>query len=341
MGVADKVREGASKLQVAGRTLMFVTLTLGRPADGAAETPEQMLDRLMAAWRRWRQGRWWADNMDGAEYFRVVEAGSQNGRPHVHLVVAGRLPYIRAPHDQESVAHWRADLTGPAAREMVHGIEVAGFGPLCYVERLKGGGGSGAATYLGGYLSKSEKRLVRPDGRTVRVAEGSRGWPVDVQDKTTYMAGGVAVEPGGAPCECLRCGRERDAADVDKDWAAVRRRNVAWWWRHMDPNDGGGCGRMWIATYGRQTHTRLPGPPDRRHLVNADTGAGGGAGGSGWTPPLDVAEAAARRRAAYDALGRIRRRGYDGSVRLLRDMAAAGYDVEHLVAESICNRICI
>ena len=245
MGVADKVREGASKLQVAGRTLMFVTLTLGRPADGAAETPEQMLDRLMAAWRRWRQGRWWADNMDGAEYFRVVEAGSQNGRPHVHLVVAGRLPYIRAPHDQESVAHWRADLTGPAAREMVHGIEVAGFGPLCYVERLKGGGVRGPQRIWAATCPRAKSGWC---GRTA----GRCGWP-------RVRAGGrwtCRIRPRTWPAAWLwsLAGRRASAcgaagSGTRPTWTRIGRRcgGVTWrgggaTWIRMMGGGAGGCG---------------------------------------------------------------------------------------------------
>lgn len=45
-----------------------------------------------------------------------------------------------------------------------------------------------------------------------------------------------------------------------------------------------------------------------------------------------VRAAQGRRDAAAAALGAVRARGYDGSVRLLRDVAAAGYDVEALVA---------
>ena len=45
----------------------------------------------------------------------------------------------------------------------------------------------------------------------------------------------------------------------------------------------------------------------------------------------DVAGAVECWRAATDALRVVRERGYDGSIRLLRDMAAAGYDVDKVV----------
>lgn len=167
------MRYGAAKLERAGRPLQFVTLTLGRPPDGIHESDAEMLDRLMRGWRKLVHGRWWRGNMAGAEYFRVVEARSVHGRPHIHLMVAAELPYVRAPKGGESLFSWRADLSTDGAG-MVAALEAAGMGPICHVERLRGGG-AGAATYLGGYLSKSEKQLKRPDGPGGRGFEGVAG----------------------------------------------------------------------------------------------------------------------------------------------------------------------
>ena len=274
--MANKVRQGASRLLAGGAELHFVTLTLG--PGPAGETHSMMVDRLMAAWRRLCKGWWWGAHAD--TYFRVVESGTHTGRPHIHAVVAGDVPYVRAPRDREPLASWRADL-GPDGRKMVAALEAAGFGPLCHAEHLHGGG-QGAATYLGGYLSKSEKRLERPDGRTVRVAEGSRTWPAAEHDTTTYMAGAVRVEPGGAPCECVACGRERAAAAEDGDWAAVRRRNIRWWWRWMDPSDAGV--RRDVDAYIRAADAyraaRAAVPPERRPLIDAPGGGRRAAGGA-------------------------------------------------------------
>ena len=191
--MANKVRQGAARLLVKGRELHFVTLTLGRGPAG--ETHAEMVERLMVGWRNLRQGWWWREHGPEGPFFRVVESGTHTGRPHLHAVVAGSLPYVRAPRDRESLESWRADL-GPDALGMVAALERAGLGPICHAEHLHGGG-QGAATYLGGYLSKSEKRLARPDGQTVRVAEGSRTWPAAEHDNTTYAAGAVAIEPAG------------------------------------------------------------------------------------------------------------------------------------------------
>ena len=340
--VANKVRQGAARLLVQGQDLHFLTLTLG--PGPAGETHGMMVDRLMAAWRRLVQGRWWRGHV--GTYFRVVESGTHTGRPHIHAVVAGGLPYVRAARTPESLASWGADLTGEG-REMVGALELAGFGPICHAEHLHGGG-QGAATYLGGYLSKSEKRLLRPDGRTVRVAEGARDWPGVEHDKTTYMAGAVSVEPGGRPAECVQCGQERQAAAESKDWAALRRRNVAWWWRNMDPNDAGVRADVRAAVDAAETYkaARAAVPPERRHLIGRMRAAPAGAGGrpaeggrlrdapgrDAAPVPPDVAGAVWCRRLAVDALERVRRRGYDGSMRLLRDMAAAGFDVEAVVS---------
>ena len=219
-------------------------------------------------------------------------------------------------------------------------------------------GGQGAATYLGGYLSKSEKRLLRPDGRTVRVAEGARDWPGVEHDKTTYMVGAVSVEPGGRPAECVQCGQERAAAAESQDWPALRRLNVAWWWRCMDPCDAGVRADVRAAVDAADTYkaARAAVPAGRRHLIvgrrtgaPADGRSGAVPAGAGGGPaeggrlrdvpgrdvapvPLDVAGAVWCRRLAVDALERVRRRGYDGSMRLLRDMAGAGFDVEAVVA---------
>lgn len=398
--VANKIQQGASRLLVQGWEFHFLTLTI-RDVDGN-ETHPEMLDRLMGAWRRLQQGRWWREHGPAGPRFRVVENGSHTGRPHLHLVVAGDLPYVRKARDKESLASWRADLSAEG-RELVAALEAAGLGPITHSEHLHGGA-QGVAKYLGGYLSKSEKRLVRPDGRTVRVAEGSRDWPAVEHSKTTYAVASVAIEPAGDACECVRCGQERAAAAEDGDWAALRRLNVAHWWRDVNPQDKDVQADVRAAVDAADTYkaARAAVEPGRRHLiVGRRTGApavdmpagragavpaGAGAGpaapdaaaqdgpgadvqdaqdaapphtqrhggvcvgvcaepepAEGGRPsdapgrdvvpvPQDVAAASWCRQVAIDALERVRRRGYDGSMRLLRDMAAAGFDVEAVVA---------
>ena len=112
-------------------------------------------------------------------------------------------------------------------------------------------------------------RLERPDGRTVRVAEGSGGWPAAENGKTTYAVAGVEPEPGGCPAECIQCGQERAAAAEDKDWAGLRRLNVARWWRYMDPQDMGVWADVdaYIRAADRYKRARAAVPPDRRPLI--------------------------------------------------------------------------
>lgn len=117
----------------------------------------------------------------------------------------------------------------------------------------------------------------------------------------------------------------------------MRRRNIRWWWRWTDPQDVDVQGDVdaYIRAADRYKVARAAVPPDRHHLIGRIQAAPAGAGGrppDAAPVPPDVAEAVRCRRAAAEALGRVRRRGYDGSVRLLRDVAAAGYDVEAVVA---------
>ena len=317
MGVSDKIKHGASVLAAGGAELHFGTFTLADLPGGRPESDSEQVDRLMAAWRTMAKGRWWREH--SGEFFRVVERGSMNGRPHVHIVAAGRLPHVPAIRRGEKVRYWRARI-GPDGRAVVAMLERAGLGPVCHIERLQGGG-AGAATYLGGYLSKHEKELRRPDGRTIRVAESSRGWPRQDGRHATYQAGEVRVAAGGLPCECIRCGQEREEARRHNSWSGVRRLNVTYWLRHVDPRskDAQDMIRRYVHAADRYKLARARVPPDRRHAI--DSGGGG----------LDVCEAVLWQNKAAAALNDIRSMGYDGSIRLLRDLQDSGFSVERII----------
>ena len=134
MNVSDRIQHGASELAAEGMELHFGTFTLGPEPGCRPETHAEQVARLMLGWRRVVQGRWWRDNV--GEYFRVVESGSENGRPHVHFVAAGgRLPHVPAIRRGERLKYWRARL-GNDGRGLVAVLERAGLGPVCHIERL-------------------------------------------------------------------------------------------------------------------------------------------------------------------------------------------------------------
>ena len=92
------------------------------------------------------------------------------------------------PREGESLRSYRRRQTS-AAQRFIDFLVSCGFGPIAHVEQVRHGA-AGAASYLSKYLSKEKRRILRRDGRSARVAEGSRNWlPASAAAVKTYAYG--------------------------------------------------------------------------------------------------------------------------------------------------------
>lgn len=182
--VRARIAHGASAFP----ELHFLTLTVQDLPDNPNETQLQMLDRLMTAWRGLRR-HYLNRTYDSFPFYRVVESGSKNGCPHLHIVTPVPVPACDKASKYPTKRQWEASLT-QYAREFQSALVSAGFGPIYHAERLRYGA-AGAVSYLGKYLAKSEsKMLLRPDGRKVRAAESSRDFP-SLRKRPSYLVGTI------------------------------------------------------------------------------------------------------------------------------------------------------
>lgn len=142
-------------------------------------TPKQdcqeiSVESYMESWKRWR--KWFWREYKGAKFYRVFEL-QENGHPHVHVITDAKVPLVRRIQKFRKWADYRNQSQG-AHDWITKGVEV-GFGVISCNTRIRRGAG-GAANYLAKYLSKEGRKVIRrendPDNRSIRVAEGCRGW---------------------------------------------------------------------------------------------------------------------------------------------------------------------
>ena len=310
-GNYGRIRAGCEVLAARQRSLMFVTLTVqSRPG----EDPAGLIDRLSDGFRRW-QSNYVGRHHKGAQWFRVFEAGTRNGRPHVHLITDAQFPVVPAPRPGEPRHRWEARLTAEA-RAFQKAAVAAGLGPIMSVEVAKDT--AGVAAYLAGYVAKNDRQLQRPDGRRLRLVGNSRGWPAARPD-STYRVGQVRpAEPDAQERPCPHCEKERqeaarlqEAAGTNEGYAQVRERNIRHWLRPSMLDAG--LAETAEALYRAQ-----------KEINRAPAGAGGG-------PEPDprivgrIEGLKIRLRAVHQ---------YEGSYKLLRAWRRAGYDIDALIQEA-------
>lgn len=167
--------------------LRLVTFTLDSEADHPAETAADRASRLMAAWRKFRHSsRWNQVSTPGKkrgyaspDYAWVLEFGSKNKRPHLHLIVYdphGVVPLADAVDKYRSADDWLASQTPAAQKFYAIGRR---FGLGWYHAEPVDTDGRGAANYMTKYLAKSVEtsRLVDRRRRTFGT---SKNWPRDL-----------------------------------------------------------------------------------------------------------------------------------------------------------------
>lgn len=159
-------------------------------------------DEFQEAWKRLRKALWRDDRT--SRWFRVLEVGDK-GRLHLHMVTdSKRMVGVLKAKDKESLAsYWkRQSATG---RELIGEFIGAGFGTIAHVQRCRSGIG-GAAKYFTKYLAKGSETIPRhADGRSVRVAEGSRNWLSQRSLREYQFSGSAGSSPGlevDLSCEC-------------------------------------------------------------------------------------------------------------------------------------------
>lgn len=189
------------------------------------------LDNAMGSWEKFRKWHW--RKWPGNKIFRVIEL-TKKGNAHIHFLTDSGIPIVGRIDkvNHQTLASWLVQLKGvPAHASYLDTILSQGFGPIIHTELVKEGPG-GAASYLCKYLSKLQgKSLVRPDGRRIRLAEGSRNWnpkktsPEYLWDRGMKQDEGLhAVE---VDCRCDKHRKELNwfesrSRDVQRDsgWAA-------------------------------------------------------------------------------------------------------------------------
>lgn len=163
-----KIAEGIARYPGEYR---FLTLTF----RGGNATPE----RAARCWRLFRRAmaptQW--------RFYRVFES-HKSGGVHIHVITDCPLPIVKRPGKTESIQNYLRRQSCSAAL-FLEFIQRYGFGPIADCQRVYGSSG-GAASYMAKYLSKESKTLSRPNGRRIRVAEGSRNWLPGITPMPTY-----------------------------------------------------------------------------------------------------------------------------------------------------------
>ena len=144
-----------------------------------------LTQRLMASWREFRKH---LSKYGGLRYYvRVLEWGSLNGRPHLHLAVQGDVfPVCEKLSGFNTLKQWVRSLT-PRGKAFYARLVDFGLG-VYHSERVRNGVG-GITVYLSKYLTKAGKHRVRllPNMSRVRTAETSRGWPRSTSLKLAHV----------------------------------------------------------------------------------------------------------------------------------------------------------
>ena len=150
---------------------MFVTLTFG------SKEVNGMVDLISEAMERWTKFRKWLQRSDkNVSYYRIVEM-TKRGWPHFHILTDANLPPVEIRGDNERKSSYLGKQT-PEGLALITMIESMGFGYTVSVQKVKGGS-LGCAKYMSKYMSKDWKAITRPDGRSIRLCEGSRNWAKD------------------------------------------------------------------------------------------------------------------------------------------------------------------
>lgn len=228
--------QGVDALAAESVCLKFVTLTL-KPEP--RETGGSMIDRLSNALTTFNRNIIHR-HYKGARWARVFEAGTWNGRPHMHMITDADFPVIPRLRPGETRLQWEARLT-PEAREFQARAVKAGFGPIMSVEVAKSE--AGVAAYLAGYVAKNDRQLQRPDGRKLRLVGFSKNWPHE-RKQDLYRIGQVWAAPGETEDKpCPDCRLELDDAAAEKArtgsnarYGQVRERNIRHWLRPSMPD---------------------------------------------------------------------------------------------------------
>lgn len=252
-----RIKQGAEALAPNQGALKFMTLTLARmPNDSMGG----QIDRLSDAWRLLNRNVLLRRHK-GCHWTRAFEAGTRNGRAHMHCVIDADIPVIPKLRPGEKLREWKAR------------VEAAGFGPIMSVEVANTP--QGVADYLAGYVAKNDRQLQRPDGRRTRLMGYSRNWPA-TELAPLCRVGQVAPAPeGAAERTCPQCDRElreaaelRGAAGTNEGYRAMRERNIRHWLRvaALDPTRIGTVEALFEALKrGAKIHTVLrPGRTARR-----------------------------------------------------------------------------
>lgn len=180
----------------------FVTLTF----PGANKAAEY----AFRAWKKLRKH--WHRKYGQLRYYRVAESHRRGG-VHFHFVFEGsHFPLVKHPNKRETLKAYLSRQS-PEQRAFIEEIQRYGFGPVTDVQQCYGSP-HGIAAYLGKYLSKRSKMIVRANGRRARVAEGSRDWYPEGKKEKDYRYGvsaRVSADSERVP-EC--CATRDDPAEV-------------------------------------------------------------------------------------------------------------------------------
>lgn len=242
--VRHRIVEGARE---AGQ-LWFVTITACshrtlRPGSSCGKCGSSVdgisnVDDFLQAWKRLRKALW-ADDRD-SRWFRVleetVEKKTGRKRVHLHMVTdSKRMVRIQKPLDKEKLGpYWKKQT--PEGQELIGEFIRAGFGVIADSQPARSGP-SGIGRYFTKYLSKGSESIPRrADGRSVRVAEGSRNWTSERRVAEYMWSKGTGAARGVTAETACQCGKKH--ATVAYRDACRKERHLGWMGQLRESWDG-------------------------------------------------------------------------------------------------------
>lgn len=149
----------------------LLTITLDSAADLSSESLAARAERLMVAWRKFRNVHL---SRTHVSYCGVLELGGKNMRPHLHFILhdpESIMPHALPASSFPTLDHWIASLSARASRiydfMLKHGLG------HYHCEPARSPGGS--RNYMSDYLSKAIKTEKHLPGR--RLIFQSDNWP--------------------------------------------------------------------------------------------------------------------------------------------------------------------
>lgn len=216
--VRAKIHEGAKGRPIYG-AWMFLTIT---------ESTDRGVDDVLESYKKFRKWLW--REYPGCKFFRVFEL-TKRGRLHIHILHDSGIPLVEKANKLGEKEGPYLRKQSKEGRKFIERLINFGFGYIIDNQPLRYGPG-GAGSYMAKYLGKATNKVIqRPDGRSIRVAEGSRNWPTKKKveqylfTNTTVGSFPPGSEQHRGTCRCRVSRRDKSWQEIGVETRYVMDRN--------------------------------------------------------------------------------------------------------------------